>query len=51
MYLLNESGFDDPVCTQTIFSELKDIVEIEPVLLGHGQGSFVVISAVKSSDM
>ena len=51
VYLLNESGFDDPVCTQTIFSELNDIVDVEPVLPGHGQGSFVVISAVKSSDM
>ncbi len=45
--LLKISGFDDFFFTQTIFRDLKDIKDIEPVLPGHGKGSFVVVRAVK----
>ncbi|WP_135612729.1 class I SAM-dependent methyltransferase [Methanococcoides sp. AM1] len=45
--LLKASGFDDLFFTQTVFRGLKDIKDIEPALPGHGQGSFVVIRAVK----
>ncbi|KGK97799.1 methyltransferase type 11 [Methanococcoides methylutens] len=45
--LLNASGFDDLFFTQTIFRDLKGIKDLEPVLHCHGQGSFVVIRAVK----
>lgn len=47
--LLKASGFDEPVFTQTIFRDLKHIKDIEPVVPGHGQGSFVVIRALKSN--
>ncbi|MGM0771986.1 MAG: class I SAM-dependent methyltransferase [Halobacteriota archaeon] len=47
--LLKVSGFDETIFTQTIFRDMKDIKDIEPVLPGHGQGSFVVIRAVKSN--
>lgn len=46
---LKASGFDDMVFTQTIFRDLKEIKDIEPVLPGHGKGSFVVVRALKST--
>jgi len=44
---LRRAGFKDFAFTQTIFHELKQIEEKEPVLDGYGQGSFVVVRAVK----
>ncbi|KPJ58156.1 MAG: methyltransferase type 11 [Planctomycetes bacterium DG_23] len=43
-FLLN-TGFKDLKFTQTIFKNLSDIRSAEPVIPGHGQGSFVVIEA------
>jgi SAM-dependent methyltransferase len=43
--LLLETGFKDLKFTQTIFKNLSDIRSAEPVISGHGQGSFVVIEA------
>ncbi|UGV39731.1 hypothetical protein J7W08_06185 [Methanococcoides orientis] len=45
--LLNASGFDGLFFTQTIFRDMKDMKDLEPVLPGHGQGSFVVIRTGK----
>ncbi|MFX1521660.1 MAG: class I SAM-dependent methyltransferase [Promethearchaeota archaeon] len=45
--LLKGSGFDDFYFTQTIFRDLKNIKNLEPVISGHGKGSFVVVRAVK----
>jgi ubiquinone/menaquinone biosynthesis C-methylase UbiE len=44
---LKEAGFKDFNFTQTIFQPLPDIKAIEPVELGYGEGSFVVIKALK----
>ncbi|WP_319507767.1 class I SAM-dependent methyltransferase [uncultured Methanolobus sp.] len=48
--LLKDSGFDDFSFTQTIFKNLKDIKDLEPVIPGHGKGSFVVIRAERYQD-
>ncbi len=40
-------GFKDFSFSQTIFRSLAEIREIEPVKKGYGEGSFVVIRAVK----
>lgn len=45
--LCEQAGFKDFRFTQTIFHHLAEIKEIEPVKEGHGEGSFVVIKAVK----
>ncbi|SES67106.1 Methyltransferase domain-containing protein [Methanococcoides vulcani] len=45
--LLKSSGFDDLFFTQTLFRDLKDVQYLEPVVSGHGKGSFVVVRAVK----
>lgn len=44
---LRRAGFKDFAFTQTIFHQLKQIEEKEPVLDGYGQGSLVVVRAVK----
>ena len=46
--LLDTSGFVDPVFTQTLFRDLGDTKDQEPVLEGYGKGSFVVVSASKT---
>ena len=43
--LLTETGFENPVWVQTLSQRLEDVVEIEPVRAGHGQGLFVVVRA------
>jgi ubiquinone/menaquinone biosynthesis C-methylase UbiE len=47
---LKESGFTNFDYSQTIFKNLADISNIEPVLDGYGKGSFVVIKAKKRKD-
>ncbi|MDY7018634.1 MAG: class I SAM-dependent methyltransferase [Chloroflexota bacterium] len=44
---LEKSGFNHFNFVQTIFHNLAEISDIEPVKTGYGQGSFVVIRAIK----
>ncbi len=46
---LKKAGFKEFELTQTIFHELDKIRDIEPVVKGHGRGSFVVIRAVRKN--
>jgi len=45
--ILKKAGFRDLTSSQTIFKNLPDIGRIEPVKSGYGEGSFVVIKAMK----
>ena len=45
--LLKEGGFKDLAFTQTIFQDLQEIHEMEPVKEGYGEGSFIVVRGVK----
>ena len=45
--LLNNAGFHELEFLQTLFDELDDIEEIQSPKEGHGEGSFVVVKAVK----
>lgn len=42
-----EAGFKNPYYTQTLFGELDEIESIEYPQPGHGNGSFVIMSASK----
>ncbi len=44
---LKKKGFKDFTFVQTIFHNLTEIREIEPTKEGYGQGSFIVIRAMK----
>ncbi len=44
---LKNAGFSNFVFKQTIFKNLKEIKDIEPIQDGFGAGSFVVIRALK----
>jgi len=44
---LRRIGFEDLSYSQTIFKELSEMRELEPVKDGFGEGSFVVIRAYK----
>jgi len=44
---LKETGFKDFNFVQTIFHNLEEIKDVEPVKEGYGEGSFVVIKAMK----
>jgi len=44
---LKRAGFKDFNFTQTIFHNPAEIREVEPIKDGYGEGSFVVIKAVK----
>ena len=44
---MRNTGFNDFDCCQTIFNDLSQITEDEPVKPGYGQGSFVVIRGKK----
>jgi SAM-dependent methyltransferase len=44
---LKNAGFTVFKCTQTIFRNLLEIREVEPIKDGYGEGSFVVIKGVK----
>ncbi|MBN2890456.1 MAG: methyltransferase domain-containing protein, partial [Bacteroidales bacterium] len=43
--ILHQTGFKVMETCQTIFGKIEDIIEIQPVKDGFGQGSFVVIKA------
>ncbi|HEY49989.1 MAG TPA: methyltransferase domain-containing protein [Dehalococcoidia bacterium] len=43
--MLEKSGFQDFNFAQTIFRDLTEISDIEPVKAGYGEGSFVVVEA------
>jgi len=45
--ILKKAGFRDLTFSQTIFKNLSDIDRIEPVKSGCGEGSFVVVKAIK----
>jgi ubiquinone/menaquinone biosynthesis C-methylase UbiE len=45
---LKKLGYEGVQTCQTIFKPLREIVSLEPVRDGHGQGGFVVISARKT---
>jgi SAM-dependent methyltransferase len=44
---LDKAGFRDFTFSQTVFKDLSDVDRIEPVKSGYGEGSFVVIKAIK----
>lgn len=44
---LKKSGFQNFSFTQTIFHSLAEIKDIEPTRDGYGEGSFVVVKALK----
>jgi len=45
--ILKKAGFGDLTFSQTIFKNLSDIDRLELVKSGYGEGSFVVIKAIK----
>ncbi len=45
--LLSEAGFHDLCWVQTLFRPPEEMTEIEALRPGHGDGAFVVVSAVK----
>ncbi len=47
IFYLKKAGFENYTFTQTIFKKLKEIKAVEPVKEGYGEGSFVVIKAIK----
>lgn len=47
---LKKAGFTISGISQTIFQELHHITKIEPIKKGYGEGSFVVIRALKPSE-
>lgn len=44
---LQQAGFSDFTYVQTVFQNLKDSQELQPVKEGYGEGSFVVIKGNK----
>jgi len=46
--ILKETGFEIEVTYQTVFGKLDEINEVQKVISGYGDGSFVVIKARKS---
>ena len=44
---LEKTGFKDLAFSQTIFKNLRDINESEPIKSGYGEGAFIVIKATK----
>lgn len=46
--LLRRTGFTIDLVLQTLFRKLEEIDSIEPVKEGWGEGSFVVVKAIKS---
>lgn len=48
---LKETGFKDFNFIQTIFHNLEEIKDIEPVKAGYGEGSFVGIKAMKQMNL
>ncbi len=44
---LKKTGFIDLKFAQTIFHRLSEIENLEPIKMGYGEGSFVVVKALK----
>jgi len=44
---LKKAGFENFNFTQTIFHNLAEIRNVEPIKEGYGEGSFVVVKAIK----
>ncbi len=44
---LKKIGFNNFDFSQTVFHNLKEVQEIEPIEEGYGKGSFVVVNALK----
>jgi ubiquinone/menaquinone biosynthesis C-methylase UbiE len=44
---LNRAGFKHTATCQTLFNALDDIKALQPTKPGHGEGSFVVVKAMK----
>jgi SAM-dependent methyltransferase len=44
---LKKAGFKKMECSQTLFDELDNIKEVEPAKPGYGEGSFVIIKAIR----
>ncbi|MCD6127223.1 MAG: methyltransferase domain-containing protein [Methanomicrobia archaeon] len=49
--LFKETGFSNFGIVQTVFHDLEDIKHIERAKEGYGEGSFVVIRAVKGDEL
>jgi len=47
VFYMKKAGFENFIFTQTIFHKLKEIKAVEPVKEGCGEGSFVVVRAIK----
>ena len=47
IFYLKNAGFGRFVFNQTIFKDLKEIKDIEPIKSGYGEGSFVVLRALR----
>ncbi len=47
VFYLKKTGFKNFEFLQTVFHNLKEVREIEPIEEGYGKGSFVVVDAVK----
>jgi len=48
--LMTEAGFRDFSFHQTLFHPLDEIADAEPVKEGYGEGSFVVVAALKKQE-
>jgi len=49
--LLKETEFSNFKIVQTVFHDLENIKHIDPVKEGYGEGSFVVIKAMKGGEI
>lgn len=47
IFYLKKSGFRELSFMQTIYKDLRELKDIEPVKEGYGEGSFVVVKAFK----
>ena len=45
--ILKEIGFTDIMFNQTLFGNLEEINQVQTPVPGHGDGSFVVVRAIK----
>jgi SAM-dependent methyltransferase len=48
LFYLKQTGFSDFVFRQTIFGNPAEMKEIDPVKLGYGEGSFVIVRGKKA---
>jgi SAM-dependent methyltransferase len=46
--LLGEAGFGAPVWAQTLLRPLPEIVDVDPMRAGRGEGSFVIVRATRN---